>query len=251
MRKLVLCLGVALMAAVLAPVAAVAAESGWTPATHNAGASEPAHPKLDTGTLHDPSESEPRLFDAASTEEPSAPDGTSLVTVEGNDEAGVRKAVESAGGEVLVSRPTSAQASVPTANLAALSDSPEVTSVHPPRRMRAATTSEGVSNQGANRTGSTGAQAWQSATPAQTGAGAKVAVVDVGFAGYQSKLGNELPANVTTVNHCGPGTTGFDGSGPAGSLPPQAHGSAVAPLSSRSRRVGSRRRNCSPGDFWQ
>src|SRR4051794_27128429 len=234
MRKLVLCLGVVLLVAISAPAPAPAAplapSSTWTPATHDAAASSPEHPKLDKGTLQDPNGSDPQAFDTMSTEGSSTTDGASLVTVEGTDEARIREAVEAAGGEVLVSRPTSVQASVPTANLAALSDAPEVTSVHPLRRLRAATTSEGVSNTGPNRAGSTGAQAWQSAMPAQTGAGVKVAVVDVGFDAYQSRLGNELPSNVTTINHCGPGMTGFDGRGPVGSFPPVDHGTAVAEI---------------------
>src|SRR4051812_15851444 len=234
MRKLVLCLGVVLLVAISAPAPAPAAglapSSTWTPTTHNAGASSPEHPKLETGTLQDPNGRDPQAFDTMSTEGSSTTDGASLVTVEGNDEARIREAVEAAGGEVLVSRPTSVQASVPTANVAALSDAPEVTSVRPLRRLRAATTSEGVSNTGPNRAGSTGAQAWQSATPAQTGAGVKVAVVDVGFDAYQSRLGNELPSNVTTINHCGPGMTGFDGRGPVGSFPPVDHGTAVAEI---------------------
>src|SRR3954463_12060572 len=108
MRKLVLCLGVLALAAVLAPAPAVAVASGsgstWTPATHDAGASSPDHPKLETGTLHDPDGSDPRSFNGASSEAPGASEGTSLITVEGDDEAAVRDAVEAAGGDVLVSR---------------------------------------------------------------------------------------------------------------------------------------------------
>src|SRR4051794_22512473 len=119
MRKLVLWLGIALAAA-LCPASADATESSWTLATHDAGASAPEHPKLETGTLQDPDGSDARSFHASAEGAP-AP-GVSLVTVEGHDEAGIHDAVEGAGGDVLVSRPTSAQASVPTANLAALSD---------------------------------------------------------------------------------------------------------------------------------
>src|SRR3954451_5080951 len=106
MRKLVLCLGVA-VAAALCPASAVATESSWTPATHDAGASSPDHRKLETGTLHDPDGGDARSFHPSPEGAPApAPDSGSLVTVEGHDEAGIRDAVEAAGGEVLVSRST-------------------------------------------------------------------------------------------------------------------------------------------------
>ena len=35
------------------------------------------------------------------------------------------------------------------------------------------------------------------------GSGVKVAVIDLGFAGYASRLGSDLPASVATIDHCG------------------------------------------------
>ncbi|MDP2623806.1 MAG: peptidase S53, partial [Actinomycetota bacterium] len=50
-----------------------------------------------------------------------------------------------------------------------------------------------------------------------TGAGVKVAVIDGGFNGYASLLGDDLPGAVTTHNYC----TSFTGTG---------HGTAVAEI---------------------
>ena len=52
-----------------------------------------------------------------------------------------------------------------------------------------------------------------------TGAGVKVAVVDVGFKGYTGLLGTELPASVQTADFCGGGLDGPDA---------DPHGTAVA-----------------------
>ncbi|MEY2435692.1 MAG: hypothetical protein QOF97_528 [Acidimicrobiaceae bacterium] len=228
MRKLAASIAGVLLIGFVVPAVATADEPAtWRSASREAASQRPVHPKLASNGLRAPGDARPRSFDASA---PSSAEGRSLVTVDGSDEVALKRAVEAAGGDVVLSAPGSVQAKVPDANLGSLSDSADVSSVHPPRRLQPATTSEGVSNVSASRTGASGAQAWQSSTPAQTGAGTKVAIVDVGFASYQSKLGNELPSTVVTINHCGPGTTGFDGSGPDGSWGTISHGTAVAEI---------------------
>lgn len=80
------------------------------------------------------------------------------------------------------------QALMPPGELYRLADSPAVRFVRPPLQfVPLAITGEGVS--------ATGANVWHSA--GYTGAGVKVAILDLGFAGYQGLLGSELPASVS------------------------------------------------------
>ena len=146
--------------------------------------------------------------------------GRRSVVVEGDDPAALAQAVEDAGGEVLVSAPGAVQAQVPPSSLDALANEPSVSLVRRPRAPLAAATSQGVA--------STGAAAWHATSG--DGTGTKVGIIDIGFAGYATKLGNELPAQVGTKNLCGVGDTGFDGSGPSGTFTPNPHGTAVAEI---------------------
>jgi subtilisin family serine protease len=82
--------------------------------------------------------------------------------------------------------------------------------VQPPMRAHAHVMSEGV--------GLTYADSYQNHAPVWTGTGVKVAIIDLGFQGYTTKLGTELPATVTTKSF---GTADITGGG-------QVHGTACA-----------------------
>src|SRR5437870_10246941 len=91
------------------------------------------------------------------------------------------------GASVEGSHENLVQVLVPVAALHALSRTGVVEFVRPPLRAVPLVTSEGV--------GLTNASGWQA--QGLTGAGVKVAVLDLGFQGYTSRLGTELPPAVT------------------------------------------------------
>ena len=154
-----------------------------------------------------------------------------LVEVQGDDLNAVTDAVTAAGGQVRLTPPGAVLASVPRANLGALSDDARVRYVTLPRPVQPDATSEGVDNPGPGRVGATGARAWQDA--GRRGAGVKVAIVDVGFDRVDSEIAAgrlpPIPAGQRR-NFCGNGVTGFDGRGPAGTQPAINHGTAVAEI---------------------
>lgn len=127
------------------------------------------------------------------------------VVVQSTDLSSSRAAISEAGGTVADAAGDLLQADVPAASLGALADSPASRTVRQPFPARPqAVTSEGA--------GETGATAWGGSA----GTGTKVAIVDVGFAGYLTKLGTELPVTVESdFSRCG-GPGAFD------------HGTAVA-----------------------
>ncbi|MCS7294233.1 MAG: S8 family serine peptidase, partial [Dehalococcoidia bacterium] len=99
-------------------------------------------------------------------------------------EAEVRSVVESLGGRVHLTYENLIQALVPPAALMSLANDDAVRFVRRPFYAQpAAVTSEGMSLSGVS--------AWHAA--GIRGAGVKVAVIDGGFAGYESLLGTELP----------------------------------------------------------
>ena len=102
------------------------------------------------------------------------------------------------------------QAVVPVASLEALARSAPVEFVRPPLRALTMVTGEGVALINADD--------WQA--QGVSGAGVKVAVLDLGFQGYESLLGTELPATVTAMSFRADGDIG-------GGTP---HGAAVAEI---------------------
>lgn len=124
-------------------------------------------------------------------------DDKARVQVSGRDAAALAAAVEAAGGTLDAAGSDSVRATVPKSALTALADDPAVQRVAPVRRYSAAVTSQGVA--------SIGAPAWQ--TAGNTGAGVKVAVIDLGFKGFEALRGTELPvaAKVMTrdLGNCG------------------------------------------------
>src|SRR3954454_5057458 len=134
--------------------------------------------------------------------------GRVVVTIEATSTDAARADVAALNGEVERTYGSLIRALVPPGRLRALARSSGVTHVRPPLQPLAdAVDGEGV--------GATNAAAWQAL--GRTGTGAKVAIIDLGFAGYTSAQANgDLPA-VTTVNYCTPPFPGAD-----------PHGTAVA-----------------------
>ncbi len=105
------------------------------------------------------------------------------------------------------------QALVPIASLEALARAGPVEFVRLPLRAVPMVTGEGVAL--------INADGWQ--TQGVTGAGVKVAVLDLGFQGYASLLGTELPNTVTVMSFRADGDI-------AGGTPGTPHGTAVAEI---------------------
>src|SRR3990172_4906626 len=103
------------------------------------------------------------------------------------------------------------QASVPIASLEALARAAPVEFVRPPLRPVPMVTGQGVALINADD--------WQA--QGVSGAGVKVAILDLGFQGYASLLGTELPATVTVMSFRADGD--ITGAG-------QPHGTAVAEI---------------------
>ncbi len=103
------------------------------------------------------------------------------------------------------------QASVPIASLEALARAAPVEFVRPPLRPVPMVTGEGVALINADDWHALGI----------SGAGVKVAILDLGFQGYESFLGTELPATVTAMSFRADGD--ITGAG-------QPHGAAVAEI---------------------
>ena len=106
------------------------------------------------------------------------------------------------------------QALVAPGSLLQLASSAAVSSVTPPARPVAQAVDEAVT--------STGAGEWQAA--GYGGAGVKIAIIDLGFYGYQSLLGSALPASVTTDDRCNGNLAASPAAGGT------EHGTAVAEL---------------------
>ena len=94
------------------------------------------------------------------------------------------------GGEVESIYSHQVQGIIPISTLAALVDEPMIARVRLPWRPLPLEVSEGVDV--------TGASVWQNIAPYRGagGAGVKVCILDLGFTGYESLLGTELPDNV-------------------------------------------------------
>lgn len=165
---------------------------------------EQAHGNLASSLQDDLSASQARTYEPGSRVAPA----TVTVVVQSDDVAASRQAIADAGGNVTSAAGGLLQADVPPAQLGRLADADGTQLVREPIAARTLTNSEGVAESGAN--------AWIGA--GKNGSGVKVAIVDVGFQGYATKLGGELPASgsvETDLSRC----TG-DGSTP--------HGTAVA-----------------------
>jgi len=124
---------------------------------------------------------------------------------------------ESLGGEVEGSYEDLVQVLAPVAMLERLADADSIRFVRQPwEAIPAAVTGQGV--------GLINADDWHAA--GMTGSGVKVAILDLGFAGYTTLLGSELPASVTARSFYG------DPTGAAGDITGggENHGTAVAEI---------------------
>jgi putative cell wall-binding protein len=114
-------------------------------------------------------------------------------------------ALRAAGGSEVRVLPSAILAEVPVDALTDLADSPPIAWVGASALPFADVTGQGV--------GVIGAPDWHA--DGFTGAGIKVAIIDLGFAGYESRLGAELPAKVHTFDGCGGDMGGTDDHGTA------------------------------------
>ena len=125
--------------------------------------------------------------------------------------ADARDAVAARGGTVEATAGELTEALVPPGSIAAVSGARGVEQVRAPyAAYTLAIESEGIET--------VEADAWH--TAGATGSGAKVAIIDLGFAGIAGRqAAGELPAGLTTVDYCG-GSLGH----------PEVHGTAVAEI---------------------
>jgi len=171
------------------------------------------HPRLDS-RLQSVAEAFELGGNAAARDRASAQDidnatGTVRVVVQFEDDSSSR--MPAGFGNVETMAGNLVQAQVPFGRLKALSDVSGVARVRPPLTPYTADTSQGVSL--------TGAAAWQ--TQGLTGAGVKVAILDLGFEGYDDLLGTELPPTVTAMSFRADADITGDG---------EVHGTAVAEI---------------------
>ncbi|HZU04988.1 MAG TPA: S8 family serine peptidase [Chloroflexota bacterium] len=187
------------------------APSGQVPPFPTAG---PSRPAAERAGLEQPPEKHPKLHSqllalaravqqrgaAAAAAEAQARglrvrDSQVQVVIESQDRQGASAAVAAAGGRVEAAYAHLVQALLPAAALEAVAAHPAVRYVRPPfRPVPAAVVDEGVA--------ATNASAWQAA--GLTGAGVKVGIIDLGFAGYSARQASgDLPAALTPVDFCG------------------------------------------------
>ncbi len=102
----------------------------------------------------------------------------------------VRARIRALGGSVQTTFQSRIQHVLPIASLRTLAAGPGVIRLRLPLRpFKHTVTSEGVAK--------TGADEWQALAPYHNGVPAKIAILDLGFSGYKSQLGKELPDEVT------------------------------------------------------
>jgi hypothetical protein len=119
---------------------------------------------------------------------------TETVTLPGLGPSGslftqVKTRIGALGGEVQTTHLNRIQHVLPFSSLLALANDPFVLRVRLPLHPFKHTTSEGVAK--------TGADKWQALESFHNGTPAKIAILDLGFMGYKSLLGKELPEEVT------------------------------------------------------
>lgn len=107
--------------------------------------------------------------------------------------AALKAYIQAIGGKVEATADNLVQSMVPISSVEPLSQYPLVGYLRLPfKPVALEVTSEGVN--------STGANLWQSLTPYRNTAEANVCVLDLGFSGYTSLLGSELPSSVKTIS---------------------------------------------------
>ena len=133
--------------------------------------------------------------------------------INAEDEAAVEQAVVSAGGEVTGSFAGVVQAWLPPEQLVSLAATDLIEYIQPPAT--AVLAGEDVLAAVTEGVAAANATAWHSA--GWRGQSVRIAIIDGGFQGYQSKLGSELPATVTVRNFVdNQSATQVDGTTPHG-----------------------------------
>jgi hypothetical protein len=131
------------------------------------------------------------------------------VQVDAHDVNAAAKVVRAAGGTVVTRYQTLLDANVPAGALSRIAGATSVRSVHQQARPQPATVLD-------EAVATTGADSWLASGTG--GSGVQVAIIDIGFDGWKAQqAAGELPASVTTVDYCEPG-----------SFEDQRHGTAVA-----------------------
>ena len=125
--------------------------------------------------------------------------GARVIVVARDDVTAARNAVSDHGGSVERNAGALVQALVPLSDLTALAADPAVALVRKPLTATPDAISTGEEIAALNAPGYTAS--------GFDGTGVKIGIIDLGFAGYASLLGTELPASVTTQDFCGGGLT--------------------------------------------
>src|SRR3972149_1583583 len=128
----------------------------------------------------------------------------------GGDESSIRS-LENNGAVIEAVHENLVQASIPSSRLQVMSEMPFVTRIRSPRKAYKDVVSQGVGVINASMLHSLGFK----------GKGVKIAVLDLGFEGFPSKLGTELPGSVTNKSFRSDGD--ITGRG-------EVHGTAVAEI---------------------
>ena len=103
----------------------------------------------------------------------------------------MKQRIEALGGKIELAYRQNIQTYIPIQALTTLASDPLVKYVRLPLKpVPLEVVSEGVAK--------TGASQWKSIVPYRAQTGAKICILDVGFKGYESLLGSELPATVVT-----------------------------------------------------
>jgi Ca2+-binding RTX toxin-like protein len=138
--------------------------------------------------------------------------GVTVIVEPQGSMAAAERAIGDAGGEVTARAGRLIQARVTTDRLASMAQAPAVARVRAPA-LHAASVVTGAGVDAIN------ASAWHAG--GFTGAGVKIAIIDLGFEGYEALLGNELPSSVGVREEAG--CAGHFASG-------EDHGTAVAEI---------------------
>jgi hypothetical protein len=108
----------------------------------------------------------------------------------GDASSRLKTRIQALGGSVQAVAKGRIQNRLPLSALRVLADDPDLAGLRLPLRpLKHEVTSEGVAK--------TGADKWQALAPFHNGVPAKIAILDLGFSGYKSLLGKELPDEVT------------------------------------------------------
>jgi hypothetical protein len=202
------CVAAAIVAVLLAPVSAAKPDEGEAaPRTLERPARVAVLPKLESRLVPVAQAAPAQALGRARTAGLDTAAGKVRVMVEG---AAARAAVVAAGGSVETAVDGLVEALVPASELDTLSRAAGVSRVRAPfHAMPLGIDSQGVA--------ATSANAWH--TAGQTGAGVKVAIIDLGFADYTTRrAAGELPSSLVAVDYCG------------GMGAPEKHGTAVAEI---------------------